>query len=92
MNSNTKVTHKLLMSEKLKNETEGDDDEDDGGFNNNGDDDDKDDDGGDVEIDYDDDNGDNDDDGDSGDDDSNRIDGVTVNGDVSNIKHLLGET
>ena len=30
--------------------------------------------------------------GGGGDNDGNRVDGVTVNGDVSNIKHLIGET
>ena len=29
---------------------------------------------------------------DNGDDDGNDIDGVIANGDVSNIKHLIGET
>ena len=76
--------------EEIENETGGDDDDDDdddGGFNDNGD----------GEID--DDNGDNvddddDDDGEknSGDCDGNRVDGVTANGDVSNIKYLIGET
>ena len=59
-----------------------------GGFNNGNDDDNND---GDVEI-EDNDNDNNDDDGDSGDDEDNFVDGVTVNGDVSNIKHLTGET
>ena len=54
------------------------DDDDDGGFNDNGDDDDDDDD--------------DDDGGNSGDDDGNFFDGVTANGDVSNIKHFIGET
>ena len=57
----------------------------------NCDNDDKDDDGGNIEID-DGHSGDNDDDSDSGDDDGNRIDRVTANGDVSIIKHLIGET
>ena len=76
--------------EEIENETEGNDDNDDdgndddgGGFNDNGDDDNNDDD---RDVDFD-----NDDDGDSGDDD-NCVDGATVNGDDSNIKHLIGET
>ena len=53
----------------------------------NDDDDDKVDNG--VEV-QDDDNG--NDDGDGGDNDGNRVDGVTMNGDFSNMKHLIGET
>ena len=58
-------------------------------FNDNGDDGDGDDnyDDGDVEIEDDDDDG-----GDNTDDEGNFVDGVTKNGDVSNIKHLLRET
>ena len=68
--------------EEMENETE-DDDDDDGGFNHNGDDDNDDD--GDVET--------EDDDHDDGsDDEGNFVDGVTANGDVSNIKHLICET
>ena len=67
------------------------DDDDDGGFNDNGgDDDDNDDDDGDVDIEDDDDN--DDDGGDSIDDEGNFVNGITANGDVSNIKHLIGET
>ena len=67
--------------EEMENETE-DDDDDGGGFNHNGDDDNDD---GDVEI--------EDDDNDDGsDDEGNFVDGVTANGDVSNIKHLICET
>ena len=78
---------------EIENETEGDDDDDGGGgFNDDGDDDNDNDDNGDVEIDDDDRNSDNDDDGYSGDDDSNLVNGVTGNEDVSNIKHLIGET
>ena len=48
-----------------------------------------DDDDGDVEIEDDD----NDDDGgDSIDDEGNFVDGITANGDLSNVKHLIGET
>ena len=47
------------------------------------------DDNGDVEVD-DDDNGDDDDSGAGAYNDRNRVDGVTVNGIVSNIKHLIG--
>ena len=77
------------------NETE--DDDDDCGFNDNGadddDDDNDDDDDDDAENKDDDDNDDNDDDGsDCIDDEGNFVDGVTANGDVSNIKHLIGET
>ena len=83
MNTNMNVTHELL------------DDDDDCGFNDNGDDDnndDNDDDDGDAETEDDDDNDDNyDDGGDSIDDEGNFVDGVTANGDVSNIKHLIGE-
>ena len=64
-------------------------DDDDVGFNDNGDDDDDDD--GDAEIEDDDD----DDGGDSIDDEGNEgnfVDGVTAYGDVSNIKHFIGET
>ena len=67
----------------------------DGGFNDNSDDDDGDDndDDGDVEIEDNDDNDDKDDDGgDSIGDEGNFVDGVTANWDVSNIKHLIGET
>ena len=39
------------------------------------------------------DDADNDDnDGDGGDNEGNRVESVTINGDVSNIKHLTGET
>ena len=72
--------------EEIENETE-DDDDDDLEFNDNGDDDDKE--GVDVEID--DSNNDNND-GDGGDNDGNHVEGVTVNGDVFNIKHLTSET
>ena len=69
---------------EIENETEGDDDDDDDDrFNDNDDDDDNSDDGGDVEI-----NGVGDSDG----NDVNRIDGVTANGNVSNIQHLFGKT
>ena len=47
------------------------------------------DDDGDIDID-DNDNGDND--GDSGYVDGNRFDGLTANGNISNLKHLIGET
>ena len=67
--------------EGMEKETE-DDDDDDGGFNHNADDDNDDD--GDVEI--------EDDDDDGSDDEGNFVDGVTANGDVSNIKHLICET
>ena len=73
--------------EEMYNETEVDDDN--VGFNDNGDDDDDNDDDGDVEIKDDDDN---DDGGDSGDDEGNFVDGVTANEDVSNIRHLIGQT
>ena len=53
----------------------------------NDDDDDKVDNG--VEV-QDDDNG--NDDGDGGDNDGNRVDSVTMNGDFSNMKYLIGET
>ena len=44
-------------------------------------------------VEGDDDNDDNDDEsGNSIDDESNFVDGVTANGDVSNTKHLIGET
>ena len=79
--------------EEIENENEGDDD-DGGGFNGNDDDDDDDNDDNDedIEIDDDDNNGDNDDDdSDSGDVDGHRVDGVTANGDISIIKHLIGE-
>ena len=68
-------------------ETEGDDD--DSEFNNGDDDDD--DDNGDVEMDdADNNNGYNNGDGEGN--DGNCVEGVTVNEDVSNIKHLTGET
>ena len=35
---------------------------------------------------------DNDDGGDGIDDEGNFVDGITANGDVSNVKHLIGET
>ena len=74
--------------EEIENEAEDDDDDDDDlEFNDNGDDDDKE--GVDVEID--DSNNDNND-GDGGDNDGNHVEGVTVNGDVFNIKHLTSET
>ena len=73
--------------EETETETEGDDDDGDE-FNDNGDDGDNDD-YGEVEID-DNDNGDNDDS--SGGVDCNCVDGVTANGDVSNMKDLVGET
>ena len=38
------------------------------------------------------DNGDDDNDDDGGDDEGNFVDGVTANGDASNIKHLIGGT
>ena len=70
--------------EEIENETEGDDDDDDDDrFNDNGDDDDNSDDGGDVEI---------NEVGDSDGNDVNCIDGVTANGNVSNIQHLFGKT
>ena len=58
-------------------------------MNDNGDDDKNDD--GDVESEDDDDN-DDDDRGDSGDDEGKFVHGVTANGNVSNIKHLICET
>ena len=70
--------------EETENETEGDND--DGEVDDNGEDDDNGDDDCDAEF-VDDDNG-----KDGGDNDGNHVDGVTVNGDVSNIKHLIGET
>ena len=74
--------------EEIENEAEDDDDDDDDlEFNDNGDDDDKE--GVDVEID--DSNNDNND-GDGGDNDGNHVEGVTVNADVFNIKHLTSET
>ena len=73
--------------EEIENEAEDDDDDDDLEFNDNGDDDDKE--GVDVEID---DSNNDDNDGDGGDNDGNHVEGVTVNGDVFNIKHLTSET
>ena len=83
------------VAKEIENETEGDDD--DGKIIDNRDDDDNDDDDSDVEI-GDGDSGDNDDDddddddGDGGDDDDNRANSVNVNGNVSNIKLLIGVT
>ena len=77
--------------EEIENETGGDDDDDDdddGGFNDNGDGEIDDDNGDNVDDDDDDDDGEKN----SGDCDGNRVDGVTANGDVSNIKYLIGET
>ena len=76
--------------EEIENEAEDDDDDDDDDdyeFNDNGDDSDKE--GVDVEID---DSNNDDNDGDGGDNDGNHVEGVTVNGDVFNIKHLTSET
>ena len=73
--------------EEIENEAEDDDDDDDLEFNDNGDDDDKE--GVHVEID---DSNNDDNDGDGGDNDGNHVEGVTVNGDVFNIKHLTSET
>ena len=75
---------------QVENEFEGDDDNL-GKVNDNGDDDNKSDDNGDIDI-NDDNNGDYDDDSDGGDNDSNPVDGVIVNGDVSIIKHLICKT
>lgn len=65
-----------------------DDDDDDVGQFNDSDDDNDDNDNGDKDGDRD--NGDNDGDGD--DDDGNHVNGVTMNGEVSNIKHMIDET
>ena len=46
----------------------------------------------DVGDNYDNDDDDDDDDDDGCDDGGNRVNGITVNGDVSNIKHLIDET
>ena len=59
-------------------------------MNDNGDDDKNDD--GDVESEDDDDDNDDDDRGDSGDDEGKFVHGVTANGNISNIKHLICET
>ena len=63
--------------EETETETEANDDDDDDKVDNG------------VEV-QDDDNG--NDDGDGGDNVGNRVDGVTMNGDFSNMKHLIGET
>ena len=64
-------------------------------MNDNGDDNNDDDNNDDVDVEFEDDNenDDNDDDGgDSIDDEGNYIDVITANGDVSNVKHFIGET
>ena len=63
--------------EETETETEANDNDDDNKVDNG------------VEV-QDDDNG--NDDGDGGDNVGNRVDGVTMNGDFSNMKHLIGET